>query len=115
MSRTAESTSLRVAVPVVMASLLGPDGLLERRLLRRVAGGPAHAPAPLLVEVAHPYLVVDGALLLAAVEDVARAVPYGAALAVHGEQVLVQVPAEGTPDRLVVQDPLAALRLGVAF
>src|ERR687893_43066 len=100
---------------VVMPLLLSPGGLLERYLLRRVAGETAHAPAPLLVEVAHPYLVVDGALLLAAVENVAGAVPDGAALAVHGEQVLVQVPAEGAPDRLVVGDPLAALLLRVAL
>jgi hypothetical protein len=78
---------------------------------------PAHAAAPLGIEVAHADLVVDGAALLAAVEHPAAAGAFAqrTALAVDREQVLVQVAAERPPDRVVVEHALRALRRRVAL
>src|SRR5687767_8080166 len=82
-----------------------------------MVGGATHAPRPLGVVVAHADLVMDGVVLLATLEDPAAvgAAPEGASLAVHSEQVLVQVAAERPPDHVVVEHALLALLGRVAL
>src|SRR5439155_21265896 len=77
----------------------------------------SHAPAPFGVEVAHADLVMDGAVLLAPMDHPAAvgALAHRPALAVDGEEVLVEVAAERAPDGVVVEDALGALLCRIAL
>src|SRR5262245_31587957 len=88
----------------------------EVRLLR-IARQPVHPLAPFVVVVAHPVLVVNGLVLVAAVQDAARlrARQHRRALTGDAEQVLVQVAAERTPDRVVMVNTRLPLLRGVAL
>src|SRR5438552_3671749 len=88
-----------------------------KRPTGKSAGGPPHAPRPFGVVVPHADFVVDGVVLLPAVQEVAaiRAFAQRAPLAGHAEQILVQVAAERPPDHVVVEDALGALLRRVAL
>src|SRR5207244_5533021 len=83
----------------------------------RVVGRAPHALPSIGVVVAHADLVVNGAVLLAALEHPAAvgAFAHRAPLAGDAEQVLVQVAAERAPDRVVVEHALRALLGRVAL
>src|SRR5262247_373072 len=89
----------------------------DPRVEIRVVRGAAHAAAPLGVVVTHPDLVVDRAVPLPPLDHPARVGPFAhrAALAVHAEEVLVEVAAERPPDHVVVEDPLPAFFRRVAL
>src|SRR5487761_2708865 len=84
---------------------------LRAAFAERVVGRAAHAPAPFGVEMAHADFVVYGAVFLAAVDHPATvgALAHRATLALHREQVLVQVAAERAPDGVVIENALGAL------
>ncbi len=65
----------------------------------------------------HAVLVVDRLVLMAAVEDAARlgAGRHGRPLPLHADQVLVQVAAERSPDRIVMIDAGRAFLRRVAL
>src|SRR5437588_11159086 len=78
---------------------------------------PVHPAAPLLIVVPHAVFVMDRLVFMTAMKDTTRLRPgpHCGALALHAEQVLVQVAAEWTPDRVVVIDSGLALLGGVAL
>src|SRR5947208_16256703 len=83
----------------------------------RIVRWATHASAPFGVEVAHADLVMDRAVLFAPLDHPAAvgALAHGTTLPVNREQILVQVAAEGAPDRVVVEDALRALCRCVAL
>src|SRR6202035_2131718 len=77
----------------------------------RVVCRPAHTLRPFCVVVPHPDLVVNRAVLLTALEHptAAAVLAHRTALAMHGEQVLVQIASERSPDHVVIEHALRAL------
>src|SRR5262249_61949324 len=78
---------------------------------------PVHPATPLLIVVPHAVLVMDGLIFVTAVKDAAwlRTWPRGCTLALHADQILMQVAPERAPNRIVVVDAGLSLFRGVAF
>src|SRR5579862_2477134 len=66
-----------------------------------------HAPAPFGIKMAHAAFVMDGHVLFATVQHPGRlaARMHRAALAMHAQQIFVQITTERAPNHVVIAYP----------